>query len=79
MTNEYPIYKYSYTEQQNLRRLERDAALADSDWTQLLDCPLDGAKIAEFATYRQALRDWPSNFTEENIEDLELPEVPIID
>lgn len=36
-------------------RQERDRKLAASDWTQLPDVPLDTK--AEWATYRQALRD----------------------
>lgn len=37
----------------------RAALLADSDWTQLADAPLTAAKKAEWATYRQSLRDIP--------------------
>jgi len=35
-------------------RTQRDALLADSDWTQVPDAPVDQAA---WATYRQALRD----------------------
>jgi len=35
----------------------RNAALAQSDWTQLPDAPVDKAA---WATYRQALRDLPA-------------------
>ena len=35
----------------------RNAQLAASDWTQTLDAPVDKAA---WATYRQALRDLPS-------------------
>jgi hypothetical protein len=38
-------------------RLWRDAQLNRTDWTQLLDAPVD--KDA-WATYRQALRDLPT-------------------
>ena len=38
-------------------REERDALLAASDWTQMLDAPVDQAA---WATYRQALRDVPA-------------------
>jgi hypothetical protein len=38
-------------------RLERDSLLLSSDWTQVADAPVD--KIA-WSTYRQALRDIPS-------------------
>lgn len=39
------------------RRRERNQRLAASDWTQLQDAPLDPAVQAEWADYRQALRD----------------------
>jgi hypothetical protein len=39
-------------------RAARDKALADSDWTQVADAPVD--KEA-WATYRQSLRDLPNS------------------
>lgn len=41
-------------------RLHRDRLLAESDWTQLSDAPVDRNA---WATYRQALRDFPSTWT----------------
>lgn len=38
-------------------RTERDAKLTQSDWTQVADAPVNQAA---WATYRQALRDIPS-------------------
>ena len=38
-------------------RTERDAKLAETDWTQVADAPVDKTT---WATYRQALRDIPS-------------------
>lgn len=38
----------------------RDQRLADTDWTQANDSPLSEEKKAEWATYRQALRDLPA-------------------
>ena len=38
-------------------RRERASRLADSDWTQFNDSPLESDKKAEWATYRQELRD----------------------
>lgn len=35
----------------------RNTLLASTDWTQAADSPLSDEKKAEFATYRQALRD----------------------
>ena len=39
----------------------RDELLKSSDWTQAVDSPLSDAKKAEWATYRQQLRDLPAN------------------
>jgi len=41
----------------------RDILLIESDWTQMSDSPLSDSKKAEWATYRQALRDFPSTWT----------------
>jgi len=38
----------------------RDRLLAESDWTQLPDAPVDRAA---WAKYRQALRDFPFKWT----------------
>lgn len=38
-------------------RKERDAKLTESDWTQVADAPVDKTT---WATYRQALRDIPT-------------------
>lgn len=40
---------------------QRNIKLAQSDWTQFADSPLTDKKKAEWATYRQALRDLPQN------------------
>ena len=40
---------------------KRNSKLRDSDWTQIPDSPLTAEKKAEWATYRQALRDIPNN------------------
>jgi len=42
-------------------RRDRDLLLAGCDWTQNSDSPLTTEKKAEWATYRQALRDVPAN------------------
>lgn len=39
-------------------RSERNTRLSASDWTQVVDAPIDQSA---WATYRQALRDLPSN------------------
>lgn len=41
-------------------RAHRNVGLTNSDWTQLSDSPLTDAKKAEWATYRQTLRDFPA-------------------
>ena len=41
-------------------RASRDQRLTNSDWTQGPDSPLSNSKKAEWATYRQELRDYPS-------------------
>ena len=45
-------------EQANNIRQERNQRLSQSDWTQLDDSP--GSQKLEWATYRQALRDLPT-------------------
>jgi hypothetical protein len=40
-------------------RAERDRRLAECDWTQMSDTPLDSDRREAWATYRQALRDVP--------------------
>ena len=62
---------YSYA---NLRS-ERNEMLMRSDWTQLPNSGLSEAKVAEWETYRQALRDLPETMTE-GLE-YTLPEVPV--
>lgn len=41
-------------------RIDRNIFLANSDWTQMIDSPLSDSKKTEWQTYRQALRDMPS-------------------
>lgn len=41
-------------------RAERDRRLQSCDWTQLPDAALTDEQIAEWANYRQALRDIPA-------------------
>ena len=46
---------------EDLFRFERNWRLQMTDWTVLPDSPLSDSKIAEYKTYRQALRDLPAN------------------
>lgn len=48
---------------ENIRE-RRDELLKESDWTASSDNALSDAKKAEWATYRQALRDLPQTHTE---------------
>jgi len=61
----YKIISGSAVEQDidfwNAIRIKRDDLLSKSDWTQTADSPLTDSKKAEWVTYRQALRDVPSN------------------
>lgn len=55
----------------------RNVRLADSDWTQGADSPLSDAKKAEWATYRQALRDITNGLTTvEQVNAVVWPEKP---
>ena len=45
-------------------RFQRNMLLGTTDWTQLPDSPLTDAKKAEWATYRQQLRDMMSSYTD---------------
>jgi hypothetical protein len=51
-------------------RAQRDRLLAASDWTQVLDAPVDRTA---WATYRQALRDLPQA---EGFPDVDMPRDP---
>ena len=42
-------------------RLERNSLLTESDWTQYNDSPLSDEVKAEWAVYRESLRDLPDN------------------
>lgn len=52
------------TETEDSMRVQRNLILSETDWTVLPDSPLSDAKIAEWKTYRQALRDLPANTTD---------------
>jgi hypothetical protein len=46
---------------ESMMRKVRDSMLKESDWTQVADSPVDREA---WATYRQALRDFPATWTE---------------
>jgi len=45
-------------------RIPREIRLARSDWTQTADAPLTAEQKAEWATYRQALRDMTTTYAD---------------
>jgi hypothetical protein len=45
-------------------RIDRNTKLKSTDWTQMPDAPLTDDQKASWRTYRQALRDLPSNTTD---------------
>lgn len=58
-------------------RRSRNLLLTESDWTQVADTPLTDSKKAEWATYRQTLRDLPANNTSAtSIDDVTFPTPP---
>ena len=58
-------------------RNKRNLMLKECDWTQAADSPLSDSKKAEWATYRQQLRDLTNTYTTENsIEDIVFPTKP---
>ena len=48
---------------QSIRAI-RNSKLMKCDWTQFIDSPLSTEKKAEWAAYRQSLRDLPSTVTD---------------
>ena len=57
-------------------RTHRDKLLADTDWTQVLDAPIDAETREAYRAYRQALRDIPDQ--EGFPESITWPELPKI-
>ena len=49
-------------------RNQRNQLLSQCDWTQVLDSPLTEENLNAWATYRQALRDFPGTVDLTNIE-----------
>ena len=57
-------------------RQKRAALLSATDWTQLLDTPLDVAERLQWATYRQALRDLPEQIGNKKLTEIQWPIPP---
>ncbi|HEB4994548.1 TPA: phage tail assembly chaperone [Aeromonas hydrophila subsp. hydrophila] len=66
----HPDVKWSHLKQY------RDFLLAETDYTQVADNPMPKEKKAEFAEYRQKLRDIPQTF--EDPDSVVFPEKPSI-
>ena len=56
-------------------RWHRDKFLASCDWTQMPDSRLTDEQRQAWATYRQALRDFPSTWVP--AETADFPEAPL--
>lgn len=57
-------------------RQERDDYLSWCDWTQGADSPLSDSKKAEWATFRQALRDLPTHSNWPDLQEEDWPTEP---
>ena len=56
-------------------RAVRNYLLSECDWTQLPDSPLTDEQRADWATYRQALRDITTTYAD-NLLETEFPDQP---
>lgn len=57
-------------------RKKRDQLLRESDWTQVLDCPLSLAKQNEWKQYRKSLRDLPGTVGNKKPHEIVWPRKP---
>lgn len=60
----------------NYIRQVRFHLLKGCDWTQMPDSPLSESKRAEWAAYRQALRDMPDTVTVNTVDEIVWPTRP---
>ena len=59
-------------------RIKRTRYLNQSDWTQMVDSPLNDSKKAEWVIYRQALRDLPESYASTiDYDDVTFPTPPL--
>lgn len=66
LTNEQ-LQEYIHQNNKELLRRQRNELLTKCDWTQGADSPLPPNKKAEWAVYRQQLRDLPSIYDSTNV------------
>ena len=75
--NEKAVEKKPDSDEIRLKNISaRNSLLKASDWTQLSDVSLSDDKIAEWKTYRQALRDLPTHAKWPNLESGDWPTPP---
>ena len=75
--NEKAVEKEPDSDEIRLKNISaRNSLLKASDWTQLSDVSLSDDKIAEWKTYRQALRDLPTHAKWPNLESGDWPPLP---
>ena len=60
--NIYEMAVESQKDSEEIIRMIRNSLLSDSDWTQIPDSPLTDAKREEWKSWRQYLRDLPTQF-----------------
>lgn len=82
----YSAHEYVITDGAAVKRTDnilqivrdlRNSLLTESDWTQAVDSPLSDTKKAEWATYRQTLRDLPANNSSaSSVDDVTFPTKP---
>lgn len=60
-------YAFSNENINDWLRHQRNNLLKECDWTQTVDAPLSAEKKAEWATYRQQLRDFLQTHNESTI------------
>lgn len=53
-------------------RDRRNEELSRCDWTQLADAPVDGIKRRLWRDYRQYLRDLPTQYSDETVQDAKI-------
>ena len=66
----------SYDELSAILNNEKQYILSETDWTQLPDADLTEEKKAEYTTYRQAVRDYVTNATTEDLRNPTWPTKP---
>ena len=73
MSDTNPVTNPTADDYLEAARMIRNLLLADSDWTQLPDAPVDAAA---WAAYRQQLRDFTDGWTPGPVTEDDFPEPP---